>query len=107
MRRPNPANIAAPLNSLANRAVIERLAPTHLHRVEGQAQPRRMVEQPVAKFPVAQNQPRLLQQRNLAAHRIVGQAAGAEQDFDLFGLHQFAEQPLGGAEVGVECGGAV
>src|SRR5438105_13262574 len=99
---PEPTRIFAPFHGLANRAVIERFTPRHLQCLELEAEPSGVVEQTVPKFAVAQNQTRLLQQRELRSHRIIGQAARAGLDFHPACAHQLTEEALRGMNIDSE-----
>src|SRR5947209_3569641 len=107
MDRPEPVGSPALLESLANGGIIERLSPADLQRLEAKPEPCRVIDQTIPKFPIAEHEARGLQQRNLAAHRVVGQAAAAEQNLRLARTRQLAQKFFGGTKIGCEGVGAM
>src|SRR5829696_8435323 len=94
-------------NTPANFSVIERLAPTHLINIKMQPKARGVIDEAIAEFAVAQQNAPPIQQRNLASHRIIGQAAGTKQDFDPRGGREIAQQLFRGAKIARERIGAM
>src|SRR5438477_436137 len=78
-RAPNPSRLGFPSQRLSHRAQIKRLPPREFHRFEIQPPAPRLVNQPPAKFAIAQNQSALRLQRKLSANHIVRQRARPEQ----------------------------
>ena len=64
---------------------IEWLTPRELYRIEFQIQARRVIDQPVAELTIAENKSRFAQKRNLSADSVIGEAAGAEENFNGLG----------------------
>src|SRR5208282_6389929 len=78
---------------------IQRSAPVERERVEFQIEPPRVVHKTFAKFAVAQNQSAALEQRQLSGDGVVGQSAGADEQFDVSGTDEFAQNLFGGLKI--------
>ena len=75
--------------------------------VKAQFEPPRMIDEPQAKFAIAQHDPLSRQQGELRAHDIIGQGARTEQELHVAGVGEVAEHCLGALEIGFETVGAV
>src|SRR5207247_8731274 len=75
MGGPKPANLGVLRQATSNLGIIERLAPADGMDVEFQTLPGGVINEPIAKFAVAQNQPWLVEHGKLGTDGVVGQAA--------------------------------
>src|SRR6185503_3610567 len=106
VRSPHPAERLI-AHTPANFSVIKRFSPAHLINIKMQPKPRGVIDETITEFAVAEKYAPLIQQRNLASHRVVGQAAGPNQDFDPRGGCKIAQPFFRGPKIACEGIGAM
>ena len=107
MDAPKPAHRRGTGQKLLHDVEIESLAPRKLQVSKRQPEPCGVIHQPLAKFAIAQDQPRLFLQGQLRGHRVIGQRPRAEQYLDMAGADQLAKPAAGLLKIGDEEIGAV
>src|SRR5437660_9382067 len=58
-----------------------------------------MIEQPLAEFAIAQYDAPARFQRELCSNDVIGEGAGAQEEFDIFGANELAKDLAGCVEI--------
>ncbi|MDB6067614.1 MAG: hypothetical protein JWR26_3822 [Pedosphaera sp.] len=102
MGAPEPAAVVHGFQLALNCGEVEGFSPRMLDVLELELESTGVVGKADAKFAIAQDEAGFVFKRELRGDGVVGQCAGAEEDFDAAGAGELAEEFAGGLKVGDE-----